>query len=131
PGGRAQPGGRPRPRPTEPARAAGASVAPVEGQLAYALVEQAQLAGLTPALLPEALAGWLHDLPQRPAGGRLVNHPWELVDHNAEQIILDFQTLTPGEQAGWRPASFHLTGPAERLLIDPTAPLEPLVQAPT
>jgi len=119
----------PPPRPAD--LTDGPHVGTVDGQLAYALVDPDQLADVTPANLADAMAGWLCDLPQRPGGGRLVNYPWELVDHNAEQIILDFQTLTPGEQAGWRPASFHLTGPAERLLIDPTARLEPLVMADT
>jgi UDP-N-acetylglucosamine diphosphorylase/glucosamine-1-phosphate N-acetyltransferase len=112
-------------------RATGPHVALVGGEVAYAVLEPAHLAALRPEAPAESLAAWANDLPQRDAGGRLIAHPWELVEANGEQIVRDFTDLNLGDQAGWRPATLAMTGPAERLFIDRTARIDPLVVADT
>ncbi|HZT82554.1 MAG TPA: hypothetical protein VFA26_20160, partial [Gemmataceae bacterium] len=74
------------------------------------------------------LETWKQTLPHHPAGGRLVRYLWELVGHNAEQLRLDYQAC-PGPR-GARPA-LAVVGPAELLLIDPTAQIDPMVVADT
>jgi UDP-N-acetylglucosamine diphosphorylase/glucosamine-1-phosphate N-acetyltransferase len=97
----------------------------VDDTVVYAVVPAQQLADLTPHNLDLRLEQWRDRLPQRPAGGQLVRHLWDLLAHNAEQIAADFRTLGP--QEGYRPAQVSVVGPAQHLRIDPTARLDPLV----
>ena len=46
--------------------------------------------------LEECLDHWAKSLPRRPAGGRLMRYPWELVHQNPEQICCDYGFLDPG-----------------------------------
>jgi UDP-N-acetylglucosamine diphosphorylase/glucosamine-1-phosphate N-acetyltransferase len=104
----------------------------VGGEVAYAVLEPAHLATLRPEALGETTAAaWSRDLPQRDAGGRMAAHPWELVEANGEQIARDFADLNLGDQSGCRPATLAVTGPEERLFIDRTARIDPLVVADT
>jgi UDP-N-acetylglucosamine diphosphorylase/glucosamine-1-phosphate N-acetyltransferase len=109
----------------------GPHLALADGEPAYAVLSPAHLAAVRPEALADALADWGRGLPQRPAGGRLVAHPWELVEANGEQIARDFADLNLADQAGWRPATLPVIGPAEKLFIDRTARTDPLVVADT
>jgi UDP-N-acetylglucosamine diphosphorylase/glucosamine-1-phosphate N-acetyltransferase len=74
---------------------------------------------------PWRLAEWKDRLPQRPAGGHLVERPWDLLTHNAaalEQDAWHWAARRPDTTA--RPGPTVL-GPAGRLLIDPAATVEP------
>jgi UDP-N-acetylglucosamine diphosphorylase/glucosamine-1-phosphate N-acetyltransferase len=111
-----------------PVEASGPCVGLVEDEVAYVVVDGAGQAGADPEAVERQLPHWRVTLPARPAGGRLVRHLWELVDLNGEQIALDGQGSPP--QAA-PPFGVVVVGPGERLVLDPTARLDPLVVADT
>jgi UDP-N-acetylglucosamine diphosphorylase/glucosamine-1-phosphate N-acetyltransferase len=99
-----------------------------DDEVAYAVVERAGLADVTSDTLEEHLQRWKKTLPCRPASGRLVRHLWELVDLNGEEITRDWQSSTELCVPSGCPA---VVGPRDRLAIDPTARIDPLVVADT
>lgn len=102
----------------------GPCVGTVGGEVAFAVVTPDRLADCSPASLESCLDDWKQSLPRRDASGAMIAHPWELIDHNAEQIARDFRARPA---AADHPHDFALVGPADRLWIDPTAKIEPLV----
>jgi UDP-N-acetylglucosamine diphosphorylase/glucosamine-1-phosphate N-acetyltransferase len=99
----------------------------VQGELAYAVVDGTTLDGILERL-DERLHDWRAALPVRPAGGRLIQHLWELVEHNAEQIVADWRA------AGSRTRladGLAVVGPREQVLIDPSARIDPFVVSDT
>src|SRR6266540_1078259 len=79
----------------------------------------------------DALAGclekWKQTLPHVPAGGSMIDAPWDLVERNGEALAQDclrwqatrsFRADLPG---------LMLVGPRDQLLVDPSAQVEPLV----
>jgi len=101
-----------------------------DGEVAFAVLDARRLHAVTPATVADCLADWAQALPTGDAGGCLIRYPWELVEHNADQIARDFEaTGTPSP--GPLPAGFALVGPAERLFIHPSATVEPMVVADT
>jgi UDP-N-acetylglucosamine diphosphorylase/glucosamine-1-phosphate N-acetyltransferase len=101
----------------------------IDDQVAYAVLHPDHLAGCSSNTIDDCLESWKATLPSRPAGGRLFRFLWEIVDHNGEQLIQDWQS-TPHRPL---PASVSLAvvGPAELLRIDPTTRIDPLVVADT
>jgi UDP-N-acetylglucosamine diphosphorylase / glucose-1-phosphate thymidylyltransferase / UDP-N-acetylgalactosamine diphosphorylase / glucosamine-1-phosphate N-acetyltransferase / galactosamine-1-phosphate N-acetyltransferase len=97
-------------------------------EVAYAVLSPAHLAGCDADRLDDCLERWKSALPHRQAGGRLVRHLWELVQRNGEQITLDW---LHGEKHRPHPPAVALVGPADRLVVDPTARVDPLVVADT
>ena len=98
----------------------------VDEEVAYAVVGTELLEYCSPQTLADCLDTWKRTLPQHAAGGRLITYPWDLVNNNAEQLCLDFVSGTG------RPACLsHVVGPAEKLLVDPSARIDPLVVADT
>jgi UDP-N-acetylglucosamine diphosphorylase/glucosamine-1-phosphate N-acetyltransferase len=108
----------------------GPCVGLVEGQVAYAVLHPDKLTYCSPQTVADCLPTWTATLPHRPAGGQLVKYPWELVDFNAPQLVRDFDSLGRRDNRH-RPSQFALVGPGDRLLIDPTADIDPLVVADT
>jgi UDP-N-acetylglucosamine diphosphorylase/glucosamine-1-phosphate N-acetyltransferase len=118
------------------------SVAMIEDEVAYAIVQAEQLASLplpapptsaevTVNGLEDYLESWKNTLPRWPAGGCLIRYPWDLIERNAEQLIQDY-ALTASARPVHRPREMPaLVGRADHLLIDPTARLDPLVVADT
>ena len=106
-------------------------VALIGDEVAYAVVGPGQLVHCAPNTIDDCLATWKNMLPSRPVDGALLRYPWQLVQHNAEQLHLDFQQRPRGHHAGWRPTSFSVIGPTDDLLLDPTAQLDPMVLADT
>ncbi len=80
--------------------------------------------------LDELLEDWQQVLPNRPAGGRMINYPWDLVDQNAAEITRDFAWLDPVRENCERPG-FVVSGPLGNLWIAPSARIEPMVVADT
>src|SRR5207302_179185 len=60
----------------------------------------------------------------------MMGHPWELVDGNADEIMRDFADLGFTEKPS-AVSSAAVVGPADRLWVDPSARLEPMVVADT
>jgi UDP-N-acetylglucosamine diphosphorylase/glucosamine-1-phosphate N-acetyltransferase len=105
-------------------------VALIGDEVAYALVEPDQLTYCSPNTLDDCLETWKTTFPRCRAGGRLFRYLWEIVEQNAEQLCLDFAAAT-GPVAPVLPDRLAVVGPPERLLLDPTARVDPLVVADT
>jgi UDP-N-acetylglucosamine diphosphorylase / glucose-1-phosphate thymidylyltransferase / UDP-N-acetylgalactosamine diphosphorylase / glucosamine-1-phosphate N-acetyltransferase / galactosamine-1-phosphate N-acetyltransferase len=100
------------------------------GQVAYAILTPAELARLTIDHVGRDLESLQAELPCHAAGGTMIEHPWDLVEHNAAQLTRDCAALgLVGNPAAAAPMA--LVGPADRLRLDPTARVEPLVLADT
>jgi UDP-N-acetylglucosamine diphosphorylase/glucosamine-1-phosphate N-acetyltransferase len=108
----------------------GPHVGTVNGEVAYAVLDLPHLRRVIPTLLELAVEEWLRVLPAREVGGTLVQRPWELVDLNATEIVKDFEARTDAI-ASQQPIGFSLVGPPDRLFIDPTAKIDPMVVADT
>jgi UDP-N-acetylglucosamine diphosphorylase/glucosamine-1-phosphate N-acetyltransferase len=107
-------------------------VALVNDEIAFTVVEPEHLADCAPETLEDCLAAWKAILPQRRVGGRMVRHLWELVRHNGEQILADWQTAGPPFEAepGIRDRpGLAVVGPREQIALHRTARLDPLVVA--
>ncbi|HWG41370.1 MAG TPA: putative sugar nucleotidyl transferase [Gemmataceae bacterium] len=112
----------------------GPCVALVDGEVAYAIVEPEHLIDCSTDTLDDCLATWKATLPQRRAGGRLFRYLWELVQHNGEQILADWQTVGPPFEAEPRRVDrdgLAIVGPRDHLILHPTARIEPMVLADT
>ncbi len=118
--------------PLSPAELSHPSVALVDDQLAYAIVEPKHLVDCSVDTLDDWLSVCKETLPQRSAGGRLLRYPWELVQNNGEQILADWQTAGPpfeAESSTVERPSFAIVGPREQVHIHPSAYLDPMIVA--
>jgi UDP-N-acetylglucosamine diphosphorylase/glucosamine-1-phosphate N-acetyltransferase len=102
----------------------------VEDEVAFAMLGSDLAGTLATASLEECLERCRQVLPARGAGGCLLRHLWELVDHNGDEITLDTWLSSP-ERRRRDSVPLSLVGPADRLIVDPTARIEPLVAADT
>ena len=101
-------------------------------QVAYALVPNHLLTYCSLNTLDDCLQAWRQTLPEHPAGGWMIDFPWELIEHNAAMIAADFATRLAGStEPGHHPGSISLQGPKERLWVHDTAVVEPHVMADT
>jgi UDP-N-acetylglucosamine diphosphorylase/glucosamine-1-phosphate N-acetyltransferase len=110
-----------------PAPVAGPCVGTLEGEVAYVALAREHLQALTADNLAAQLKHWLETLPGQPAGGRLIRHAWDLIEHNGQQIFWDFARLGIAQRLGKSSAYLALVGPPSLLWIDPTARVEPMV----
>jgi UDP-N-acetylglucosamine diphosphorylase/glucosamine-1-phosphate N-acetyltransferase len=101
----------------------------VGDEVAYAVLAPDHLADCSPNTLDDCLQTWKATLPRREAGGTLLRYLWEVVNHNGEQITRDWQQA--GAPRSERVPPVAVVGPGDRLSIDPTASLDPLVVADT
>lgn len=108
----------------------GPFVAVVGDEVAYAVLTPDDLADGTPHNLDDCLTGWRTRLYTRAAQGRLIAHPWDLVEWNGEAIAADFLHLDRGEMNGW-PTTLTLVGPSDALWVHETARVDPFVVADT
>ena len=101
------------------------------GAVAFAVLDTRHLEAVSPATLDDCLDEWSQSLPAREVGGTVVARPWELIDLNGEQIARDFEATCDPTDVGFHPTGFAVVGHADRLLIDPTAQVDPMVVADT
>jgi UDP-N-acetylglucosamine diphosphorylase/glucosamine-1-phosphate N-acetyltransferase len=113
--------------PTEPAEAVTAPRVALAGdQIAYVVLPPDRLADIPAERFEDWVAGWRETLPHSQAGGQLIAYPWDLVEQNAA-------ALGRAVNQGHGPAPSHCppgaadVGPEDRLFIDPSAEVEPLV----
>ncbi|MBI3408981.1 MAG: hypothetical protein HY040_11585 [Planctomycetes bacterium] len=99
-----------------------------EDELAFAVVPEAKLHGLTPANFGEFLDRFEAELPQRAVSGRMIRYPWDLVEHNGDQIRNDFAV---GDWAEPDHQEIAVVGATELLWVDPSARVDPFVVADT
>jgi UDP-N-acetylglucosamine diphosphorylase/glucosamine-1-phosphate N-acetyltransferase len=84
----------------------------------------------SPLTIDACLEEWKVSLPARSAGGWIARYLWELVEHNGDEIALD--AWLSGPQRPRRDCDLPaLVGPAERLWVDPSARIDPMVVADT
>jgi len=102
-------------------------VAMIGDEIAYVVVGPDRMLYCSPDTLDDCLQLWQRILPHQQVGGQMVRHLWDLVDANGAQIERDFQQLPPAPV----PESLHVVGPRNRIFVDPTARLDPLVVADT
>jgi UDP-N-acetylglucosamine diphosphorylase/glucosamine-1-phosphate N-acetyltransferase len=110
---------------------AGPCVALVGDEVAYVVLGPDKLTYASANTIDDCLNMWKSTLPSRPAGGTMIGHLWDLVQHNGSEICRDYehQFATGGLPVPDGPLA--IVGPRQRLLVDPTARLDPLVVADT
>jgi UDP-N-acetylglucosamine diphosphorylase / glucose-1-phosphate thymidylyltransferase / UDP-N-acetylgalactosamine diphosphorylase / glucosamine-1-phosphate N-acetyltransferase / galactosamine-1-phosphate N-acetyltransferase len=109
----------------------GSYLGTVEGEIGFAVLDTGLLSAVSPATLDDCLTDWVQSLPTREVGGTLVSRPWELIDLNPNQIVRDFDAVADRGVAGFHPTGFAIVGPADRLVIHPSAKIDPMVVADT
>jgi UDP-N-acetylglucosamine diphosphorylase/glucosamine-1-phosphate N-acetyltransferase len=100
-------------------------------QVAYAVLPKCQLTYCSPNTIDDCVETWKQTLPRVPGGGAMMEYPWHLIEHHGE--TLRQEALRHREQFGrcHRPSHLHVVGPSDRLMVDPTARIDPHVVADT
>lgn len=107
----------------------GPCVGLVGDEPAYAVVDAASFTARTPEAVEEQMEKWKATLPCREAGGRLFRRLWEIVSHNADQIIADDEDAVH-KREGAPPAVLPaVIGPRKRLHVHHSARIDPFVAA--
>jgi UDP-N-acetylglucosamine diphosphorylase/glucosamine-1-phosphate N-acetyltransferase len=106
-------------------------VAVIGQQVAYVVVPPGNFAPDNPLSLTQALDAWNGSLPRTPVGGCMIDYPWDLIERNAEAIHQDFHTRPSTDPSNWGTTRPLLIGPANRLVVDASACIEPLAVADT
>jgi UDP-N-acetylglucosamine diphosphorylase/glucosamine-1-phosphate N-acetyltransferase len=109
-----------------PADARGPGIGLVGDQIAFVRLPASLTTEVTPDSLAWHLANAKDSLPSRQAGGVMMNHPWDLVENNAQALQQDERFWRTHREVAV-PHGPSRIGPPERLLIDPEARIEPLV----
>jgi UDP-N-acetylglucosamine diphosphorylase/glucosamine-1-phosphate N-acetyltransferase len=99
----------------------------VGDEVAYVRLPGGEAGALRHEDLAWRLAGWKQTLRQRPAGGRMIAHPWDLVEGNAEVLERDWQVWRAERGGAPDRTEVPVVGPRERFLADPEARVEPHV----
>jgi UDP-N-acetylglucosamine diphosphorylase/glucosamine-1-phosphate N-acetyltransferase len=99
----------------------------IDGETVYAVVPDLEEGGAWPEDPAWRVVGWRDVLPQRPAGGALMAHPWDLVERNPEALRQDDGLWRRERGPSAAPPGVTLLGPPDGLLLDPEAELEPWV----
>jgi UDP-N-acetylglucosamine diphosphorylase / glucose-1-phosphate thymidylyltransferase / UDP-N-acetylgalactosamine diphosphorylase / glucosamine-1-phosphate N-acetyltransferase / galactosamine-1-phosphate N-acetyltransferase len=97
-------------------------------EVAYAILPSAGIADLAFDNVEEVLANLKQKLPQCEAGGTLIAYPWDLVEHNSQTLCDDLRWPMQENKAH---TGMEVIGPRDRLVVDPSANIEPLVVADT
>jgi UDP-N-acetylglucosamine diphosphorylase/glucosamine-1-phosphate N-acetyltransferase len=106
----------------------GPRVGLVDEQIVYVVVGPERLQACSLNTLSDYLETWKKTLLCKPAGGTLITYPWDPIRHNAQQLCADFQS---GIRRGVARSPLTVVGPADRILVDPAARIDPLVVADT
>src|SRR5262249_9032386 len=96
-------------------------------QVAYAIVRPGDQGVGLEEMLNGAADLWGDALPRTEAGGWMIDHPWDLVEHNSDMLHQDFRMRSSKQDGTLRSPSLAILGPPERLVLDPTAQIEPCV----
>jgi UDP-N-acetylglucosamine diphosphorylase / glucose-1-phosphate thymidylyltransferase / UDP-N-acetylgalactosamine diphosphorylase / glucosamine-1-phosphate N-acetyltransferase / galactosamine-1-phosphate N-acetyltransferase len=99
-------------------------------QVVFAVLSDEQLASFRFSDLALVTKEWQHVLPRIDVGGRLIDYPWDLIEHNAAAIAKDVSAVAKPE---WphRGDAVSVVGPADRVWLAPSARIEPFVVADT
>jgi UDP-N-acetylglucosamine diphosphorylase/glucosamine-1-phosphate N-acetyltransferase len=101
----------------------------VGDQVAYVLVPASEARGLSLSSLGWQLTEWRQTLPHRPAGGQMIDHPWDLIEHNGAALGDDhYHWWKSGLKAA---KGVSVSGSPEHCLAADTARIEPMVHIDT
>jgi UDP-N-acetylglucosamine diphosphorylase/glucosamine-1-phosphate N-acetyltransferase len=100
----------------------------VNDDVAY--VVAAAPADLSFANLEQWIETWKRTLPQVPAGGVMIEYPWDLVEHNPATLCQDAAWFSHLRSCADEVA-VAIVGPPERFVIDAGAMIDPYVVADT
>ncbi|MGH7122273.1 MAG: putative sugar nucleotidyl transferase [Acetobacteraceae bacterium] len=104
-------------------------IACIGEQTAYAVVPASELRGLSLTNLSWRLAEWRHKLPNRPAGGRMIDYAWDLIERNGAALEDDYRRWW--NEGIPEARGVAISGPAERCLVAHSAEIEPMVHIDT
>ena len=107
----------------------GCCVGLVGDEPAYAVVDAGDFTARTPDAVEEQMEKWKKTLPGREAGGRLFRRLWEIVSHNADQIIADEEAANLKRLGGPPSILPAVIGPRQRLRVHHSARIDPFVAA--
>jgi UDP-N-acetylglucosamine diphosphorylase / glucose-1-phosphate thymidylyltransferase / UDP-N-acetylgalactosamine diphosphorylase / glucosamine-1-phosphate N-acetyltransferase / galactosamine-1-phosphate N-acetyltransferase len=99
----------------------------VGDQVAYVSLPAGEAAGLTAQTLDWRLTQWKPTLPRCPAGGTMIDYPWDLVERHAEALEADYRIWREEGRGAAPPDGVLVVGPMDRFLVDPAARVEPMV----
>jgi UDP-N-acetylglucosamine diphosphorylase/glucosamine-1-phosphate N-acetyltransferase len=103
-----------------------AEVGLVSGEVAYVAAPAGAVSGLTLPDLVRRLPEWREGLPQRQAGGRMIDYPWDLVEAHPLALEQDYLHWQARRERRGRLDGVAVIGPPERAVVDPLARVEPL-----
>jgi UDP-N-acetylglucosamine diphosphorylase/glucosamine-1-phosphate N-acetyltransferase len=109
----------------------GSFLGTVEGEIAFAVLDTRLLPAVSPSTLDDCLADWIQSLPTHEVGGVLVSRLWDMIERNSKQISRDFDAVADRGVAGFHPNGFAIVGHADKLIIHPSACIDPMVVADT
>lgn len=95
-------------------------------EVAYAVLPRELLEYCSPNTIDDCIETWKQTLPHHDAGGAMVQHLWDLVDRNGEQIERDFEAAFRDRGPIALPG-LAVLGPWERLFVHDSAKLDPMV----
>jgi UDP-N-acetylglucosamine diphosphorylase / glucose-1-phosphate thymidylyltransferase / UDP-N-acetylgalactosamine diphosphorylase / glucosamine-1-phosphate N-acetyltransferase / galactosamine-1-phosphate N-acetyltransferase len=98
----------------------------VGDEVAFALVAAEQAGAMNPSRVEETLEKWKQLFPCQIAGGRLFRYLWEIIDHNADQLLFDWQE-NPVPSLAEPEVMPAIVGPRHGFHAHPTARFDPMV----
>ena len=98
------------------------------GEIAYAKLTADQLAGVSPQSLDDCFEDWKELLPRIEVGGCVVGGSQDLLIRCGERIAAEFSNSTALHNL---PPGVALVGPSDRLHLDRSAAIEPMVMLDT
>ena len=105
----------------------------VDGQVAYTVASSESLTEFSHDALQNFLLQASETGPHANAGGRMIDYPWQLIEHNAEALIQDFRFSVDDSSSPAKPFPKSknpcpvVIGSAAQLFVHETATIEPLV----
>jgi hypothetical protein len=102
----------------------------VDSQVAYVVLPAGEKGACPWESLESRVSKWKETLEPAPAGGAMIDFPWNLVAHNEDMLKRDVPAGADQERF-CRPSQVVVLGPADRLFVDQSAQVDPLVLADT
>ena len=97
----------------------------IDDTVVYLTIDPAAAASFSGRPWDEAIEELARIRRPVPAEGRLLHYPWDLVRHNASQLVADFRLLPAnGSQTEFGP-QVAILGKPENVFVDPTAIVDP------
>ncbi|GAB4161520.1 MAG: putative sugar nucleotidyl transferase [Planctomycetaceae bacterium] len=99
----------------------------LEDELVYLSIDSEEAILFQDSPWDDALLQLARARKQFKTSGRIIHHPWDLVNHNAEQLVADYRL----RQYGWSQfepgPQVAILGPIENVYIHPRASVDPFV----